>query len=125
TYTSLGPATRRGPRRLERPHRRGGARLDAELPEDVLQMLGHRRRARAEDLRHVRVRLSLRHPYEDLRLAPRKPEGQERLWLETLRPLLEEEDVLAGVVDQAHAQPPRVARDAEGPSRRLDAALVA
>src|SRR5687768_7880523 len=76
---------------------RGGRcpRLDAELPEDPLEMLGHRARACPEDDADLAVGLAFRDPRQDLRLARAQPECRERLGGDRATPLADEQGALS------------------------------
>src|SRR2546426_790340 len=64
-----------------RPVSRGCAILDAELPEDVLEVLFHGPITQTEDRRDGVIGFALRDPRQDFALAVREAERLERCWM--------------------------------------------
>lgn len=70
-----------------------------------LHVLGDRAMARTEDDADLWVRLSLRHPVQDLRLARRQTKSLKRGKIGRGLFLLEDQDIVWRIEDQTDAQP--------------------
>src|SRR5262249_25508319 len=82
----------------------GRARLDAELPQHVLEVLVDRAPADAQDRRDVAVGLALGNPGQDLGLAATQPERFQPLGPERAVLLGQEQQALLALEHQAHGE---------------------